>query len=156
MPTEQIASAIERITTNQLRHLAEPGQINTQIYPLQIEIPIKEHQQHRLIQVEIDKDPSQSEATDHDRRWLVKLQFDFEETGRFDARTSIQGNKVGILFAAESLDTVQKLQRNMPNLKDKLSQKDIEIERIDAFQANLKKAEKTKHTNQPSLIDVRT
>ncbi|RBO83252.1 flagellar hook-length control protein FliK [Marinomonas aquiplantarum] len=156
LPTEQIASAIERITTNQLRHLAEPGQINTQIYPLQIEIPIKEHQQHRLIQVEIDKDPSQSEATDHDRRWLVKLQFDFEETGRFDARTSIQGNKVGILFAAESLDTVQKLQRNMPNLKDKLSQKDIEIERIDAFQANLKKAEKTKHTNQPSLIDVRT
>lgn len=156
LPTEQIASAIERITTNQLRHLAEPSQINTQIYPLQIEIPIKEHQQHRLIQVEIDKDPSQSEVTDHDRRWLVKLQFDFEETGRFDARTSIQGNKVGILFAAESLDTVQKLQRNMPNLKDKLSQKDIEIERIDAFQANLKKAEKTKHTNQPSLIDVRT
>ncbi|KZN12905.1 flagellar hook-length control protein FliK [Marinomonas sp. TW1] len=156
LPTEQIASAIERITTNQLRHLAEPGQINTQIYPLQIEIPIKEHQQHRLIQVEIDKDPSQSDATDHDRRWLVKLQFDFEETGRFDARTSIQGNKVGILFAAESLDTVQKLQRNMPNLKDKLSQKDIEIERIDAFQANLKQAEKTKHINQPSLIDVRT
>ena len=155
LPTEQIANAIERITTNQLRHLSEPGQFNSQMYPLHIEVPIKDQQQHRMVQIEIDQDKNQAQGEKHERRWLVKLQFDFEETGRFDARTSIQGNKVGILFAAESLDTVQKLQRNMPILKDKLSQKDIEIERLDAFQAKLAQAEKSSPTQQ-SLIDVRT
>lgn len=156
IPTEQIANAIERITTNQLRHLSEPGQLNSQMYPLHIEVPIKDQQQqHRLVHIEIDQDNNQTQHEKHERRWLVKLQFDFEETGRFDARTSIQGNKVGILFAAESLDTVQKLQHNMPILKDKLNQKDIEIERLDAFQAKLVQTEKNKPSQQ-SLIDVRT
>ena len=155
IPTEQIANAIERITTSQLRHFSEPNQFNTPTYPLHIELPIKHGQSPSFVQIEIDKDASSEEQEKQDRRWLVKLKFDFEETGRFDARTSIQANKVGILFAAEDPETVQKLQKNLSTLKQQLKDKDIEIERLDAFQAKLDK-EKTNIVKTQSLIDVRT
>jgi hypothetical protein len=155
VPTEQIANAIERITTSQLRHFSEPNQINTPTYPLHIELPIKHGQSPSFVQIEINKDASTAEQEKQDRRWLVKLKFDFEETGRFDARASIQANKVGILFAAEDPETVQKLQKNLPTLKQQLKDKDIEVERLDAFQAKLDK-EKANIVNTQSLIDVRT
>jgi hypothetical protein len=155
VPTEQIANAIERITTSQLRHLADPSQINTPIYPLHIELPVKNGQTAHFIQVEIDQDANPQDQKKQDRRWLVKLKFDFEETGRFDAKASIQANKVGILFVAEDPDTVRKLQKNMPELKQQLKDKDIDVERLDAFQAKLEK-EKANLVKAQSLIDVRT
>jgi hypothetical protein len=155
VPTEQIANAIERITTSQLRHFSEPNQINTPTYPLHIELPIKHGQSPSFVQIEINKDASTAEQEKQDRRWLVKLKFDFEETGRFDARASIQANKVGILFAAEDPETVQKLQKNLSTLKQQLKDKDIEVERLDAFQAKLDK-EKVNIVKTQSLIDVRT
>ncbi|WP_219702491.1 flagellar hook-length control protein FliK [Marinomonas lutimaris] len=155
IPTEQIANAIERITTSQLRHFSEPNQINTPTYPLHIELPIKHGQSPSFVQIEINKDASTAEQEKQDRRWLVKLKFDFEETGRFDARASIQANKVGILFAAEDPKTVQKLQKNLSTLKQQLKDKDIEVERLDAFQAKLDK-EKVNIVKTQSLIDVRT
>ncbi|MGB0783858.1 MAG: flagellar hook-length control protein FliK [Marinomonas sp.] len=155
IPTEQIANAIERITTNQLRHFSDPNQISTITYPLHIELPIKQGQSLNFVQIAIDKDASTQEQTKQDRRWLVKLKFDFEETGRFDARVSIQANKVGILFAAEDPETVQKLQKNMSALKQQLKDKDIEVERLDAFQTKLEK-DTINVTKSQSLIDVRT
>ncbi|PYF81777.1 flagellar hook-length control protein FliK [Marinomonas alcarazii] len=155
IPTEQIANAIERITTSQLRHFSDPNQITTPTYPLHIELPIKNGQTPSFVQIEINKDASSEEQSKQDRRWLVKLKFDFEETGRFDARASIQANKVGVLFAAEDPDTVQKLQKNMSLLKQRLTDKDIEVERLDAFQAKLDK-EKDSALKTHSLIDVRT
>lgn len=155
VPTEHIANAIERITTTQLRHFSDPNQINTPTYPLHIELPIKNGQAPSYVQIEINKDASTEERDKQDRRWLVKLKFDFEETGRFDARASIQANKVGILFAAEDSDTVQKLQKNLSALKQQLKEKDIEVERLDAFQAKLDN-EKHNVVKTQSLIDVRT
>lgn len=155
VPTEHIASAIERITTNQLRHVSEQNPINAPSYPLHIELPIKNGQTPSFVQMEIDKDAATEEQAKQDRRWLVKLKFDFEETGRFDARASVQANKVGILFAAEEPDTVQKLRQNIPSLKQQLKDKDIEVERLEAFQAKLEK-EKSHINNTQSLIDVRT
>ena len=155
IPTEQIANAIERITTSQLRHFSDPNQITTPTYPLHIELPIKNGQTPSFVQIEINKDASSEEQSKQDRRWLVKLKFDFEETGRFDARASIQANKVGVLFAAENPDTVQKLQKSMSLLKQQLTDKEIEVERLDAFQAKLDK-EKASVLKTQSLIDVRT
>jgi hypothetical protein len=155
IPTEHIAGAIERITTSQLRHFSDQNQINTPSYPLHIELPIKNGLTPNFVQIEIDKDASTEEQAKQDRRWLVKLKFDFEETGRFDARASIQANKVGILFAAEDPETVQILRQNIPVLKQQLTDKNIEVERLDAFQAKLDK-EKTNVSNTQSLIDVRT
>ncbi|WP_421855152.1 flagellar hook-length control protein FliK [Marinomonas sp.] len=156
IPTEQIANAIERITTSQLRHFSDANQVNNTNYPLHIELPIKNGQTTSFVGIEINKDASSTaEEQKQDRRWLVKLKFDFEETGRFDARASIQANKVGILFAAEDPETVQKLQRNLSTLKQQLKDKDIEVERLDAFQAKLDK-EKANIVKTQSLIDVRT
>ncbi|MFQ3185319.1 MAG: flagellar motor switch/type III secretory pathway protein FliN [Marinomonas primoryensis] len=156
IPTEQIANAIERITTNQLRHMTDPIQIGTPNYPLHIELPIKDGQTHHLTQIEINQDSSTKDDPKRDRRWLVKLKFDFEETGRFDARASIQANKIGIIFAAEDPDTVQKLQKNLPALKQQLKDKDIDVERLDTFQSILDREEKNDLIKTQSLIDVRT
>ncbi|MEP7727979.1 flagellar hook-length control protein FliK [Marinomonas primoryensis] len=156
IPTEQIANAIERITTNQLRHMTDPIQIGSAHYPLHIELPIKDGQTHHLTRIEINQDSSTKDDPKRDRRWLVKLKFDFEETGRFDARASIQANKVGIIFAAEDPETVQKLQRNLPSLKQQLKDKDIEVERLDTFQSKLDREEKNDLIKTQSLIDVRT
>lgn len=156
LPTEQIANAIERITTNQLRHMNDSTQLGTPSYPLHIELPIKDDQSHHLTQIEINQDTSTKDNQQQDRRWLVKLKFDFEETGRFDARASIQANKVGILFAAEDPDTVQKLQKNLPILKQQLKDKDIDVERLDTFQAKLEREDKNDTFKTHALIDVRT
>lgn len=156
IPTEQIANAIERITTNQLRHMTDPTQIGSTHYPLHIELPIKDGQTHHLTRIEINQDSSTKDDPKRDRRWLVKLKFDFEETGRFDARASIQANKVGIIFAAEDPETVQKLQKNLPTLKQQLMDKDIDVERLDTFQSKLDREEKNDSIKTQSLIDVRT
>lgn len=156
LPTEQIANAIERITTNQLRHMNDSTQLGTPTYPLHIELPIKDGQSHHLTQIEINQDTSTKDNQQQDRRWLVKLKFDFEETGRFDARASIQANKVGILFAAENPDTVQKLQKKLPILKQQLKDKDIDVERLDTFQAKLEREDKNDTFKTHALIDVRT
>ncbi|WP_187424884.1 flagellar hook-length control protein FliK [Marinomonas sp. IMCC 4694] len=153
--TEQIANAVERITTNQLRHFTDLSPASLPTYPLQIELPIKDGQNSHFVQLEIDQDASTQDHEKQDRRWLVKLKFDFEETGRFDARASIQNNTVGVLFAAENPDTVQALQKNIPSLKERLEEKDISINRLDAFQTALPNQE-TKPTKTSSLIDVRT
>ncbi|MCB5161992.1 flagellar hook-length control protein FliK [Marinomonas algarum] len=153
--TEQIASAVERITTNQLRHFSDVNGTQSPTYPLHIELPITEEQNVYFIQMEIDQDASTEEQDKHDRRWLVKLKFDFEETGRFDARTSIQNNQVGALFAAENSDTVQRLQQQLPTLKKQLEEQDIEVNRLDAFQAKITEEAK-KAPSLSSLIDVRT
>jgi len=154
-PTEQIANAIERVTTNQLRHLAELSQTNTQIYPLHIELPIKDNQSSSLVQLKIDKDSQDNTTPEHDRRWLVKLNFDFEETGRFEARVSIQGNTVGIMFAAEKTETTVAIKQQINNLKQQLKNKDIKVQRLEAFHTTLKES-KTDTPNRASLIDVRT
>lgn len=155
VPTEQIANAIERITTSQLRHFSDPNQIGTQIYPLHIELPVRNGQAYHFVHIEINKDSDNQQSEKQDRRWLVKLKFDFEETGRFEARTSIQGNKISIIFIAEEKDTLQKLQKNMPILKKQLNDKNIEVEKLDTFQSKLEDKNNTLVKNQ-SLIDVRT
>jgi len=156
IPTEQIANAIERITTNQLRQLSDVNQSNSSNYPLYIELPIKNGQTHHLTRIEINQDSSTKDNPKQERRWLVKLKFDFEETGRFDARASIQANKVGIIFAAENPETVKALQESLPSLKQQLEDKDIEVERLDTFQSKLEREEKNNLIKAQSLIDVRT
>jgi hypothetical protein len=156
IPTEQIANAIERITTTQLRHFSDPNQASTPNYPLHIELPIRDGLRHNLVQIKIDKDPNTEENNKQERRWLVKLKFDFEETGKFEARTSIQANKVSIIFVAEDKETLQKLQKNIPTLKQQLKDKDIEVEKLDTFQAKLGKDETSSPLQSKQLIDVRT
>lgn len=155
LPIDSIANAIERITTNQLRHFSDSPQASAPAFPLHVEIPVQQGKESHLIQVEIDQDANSEEQNPKDRRWLVKLKFDFEETGRFDARASIQDNTVGVLFAAEEKDTVQKLQKSIPELRQQLEAKDIEINRLDAFQSKLEQQE-SPLSPPHSLIDVRT
>ncbi|WOD06588.1 flagellar hook-length control protein FliK [Marinomonas sp. GJ51-6] len=156
VPTEQIANAIERITTTQLRNFSENNQTISPTYPLHIELPIRNGLTQNLVQIEIHKDSSNQEERKQERRWLVKLKFDFEETGKFEASTSIQANKVSIIFIAEETDTLHKLKQNMPKLKEQLRDKDIEVERLDTFQAKLANPEKSPQTHNKPLIDVRT
>ncbi|MEO9274058.1 flagellar hook-length control protein FliK [Marinomonas sp. 5E14-1] len=156
VPTEQIANAIERITTTQLRNFAENNQTISPTYPLHIELPIRNGLTQNLVQIEIHKDSSNQEERKQERRWLVKLKFEFEETGKFEASTSIQANKVSIIFIAEKADTLHKLKQNIPRLKEQLRDKDIEVERLDTFQAKLANPEKSLQTHIKPLIDVRT
>ncbi len=156
IPTEQIANAVERITTSQLRHFSETNQISTASYPLHIELPIRDATTHSLVQIEINKDANSDSDKKQDRRWLVKLKFDFEETGKFEARTSIQANKVSIIFVAEDKKTLQKLQQNIPILKKQLTDKEIDVERLDTFQAKLTQKETSNQILNKPLIDVRT
>ncbi|MCV2401366.1 flagellar hook-length control protein FliK [Marinomonas sp. C2222] len=156
IPTEQIANAIERITTSQLRHFPEVNQNTATIYPLHIELPIKNGAFQELVQIEINQDSGTENEQKQERRWLVKLKFDFEETGRFEARSSIQGNKVSVIFVAEERETIQKLQQNMEKLSSQLKSKDIEVERLDTFQAQLTNIQKAAQQQRKPLIDVRT
>ena len=155
LPTEQIANAIERLTTSQLKHFNEQANHQTQAFPLHLELPIKDLKGRSLVQLDIDQDAADKDLEPHLRRWLVKLQFDLEETGRFDARAAIQGNKVSVMFAAEQAQTQQLLQQNMAKLEQKLAQRDIQVTRLESFQAKLDKPTETL-TNSPSLIDVRS
>ena len=154
-----VAGAIERITTSQVRHLIENAQQDGSILPLSIEIPIKDGQSTSVVNLRIDKDASDKdkEVEPHKRRWLVQLKFDFEETGRFEARASIQDKKVGILFAVEAPTTEQMIRQRLDELRDNLRSKQVEVETLDCFRAKLNdKPNQYQEPTQQRLIDVRT
>ena len=153
-----VAGAIERITTHQLRNIVESVQQDGQTLPLSIELPVKDGKNTSLVNIRIDRDAGQNnEVAPHDRRWLVQLKFDFEETGRFEARVSIQGQKVGVIFAVEEAETEQLIRTQLSELRDNLRKKNVEIETMDCFRAQLKEAQKFPYESPSTrLIDVRT
>ncbi len=152
---ELVEKAIERITTNQLKHLVDTVRNDTQILPLQLEIPIKHGTNTSYVQFEIDREEKeQDKENDKKRRWLVKLKFDFPETGKIEARLSIQENKASIIFVAENKETEIKIRSQLSNISENLRKKDIELEKLDCFCAPIQSEPKPKITNR--LIDVRT
>ena len=156
-----VSGAIERITTGQVRHLIESAQQDGSILPLSVEIPIKDGRSSSVVNLHIDKDQTQDQQVEaHNRRWLVQLKFDFEETGRFEARTSIQGQKVGIIFAVEQAPTERMIREKLDDLRSNLRSKKVEIETLDCFQAKLKDNKETtadsSDKSNKRLIDVRT
>ena len=152
---ELITKAIERITTHQLKHLVDNVRSETQILPLHIEIPIRSGQSTSLVRFEIDREADATEKlTKEQRHWLVKLRFDFPETGKIETRLSIQENKAGIIFVAEAPETELKIRNNLNEIRQSLRDKGISIERLDCFCAPLVDKEAPKLSNR--LIDVRT
>ncbi|WP_191600676.1 flagellar hook-length control protein FliK [Marinomonas algicola] len=150
-----VENAIERITTNQLKHLVETVRTESQLFPLHMELPIKHGNSSSYVQFEIDKDASEIENHDQEkRRWLVKLKFDFPETGKIEARLSIKDNKADLIFVAENKHTELKIRSQLSQVKANLKTKDIEVERIDCFCAPLDSEPKQIITKR--LIDVRT
>ncbi|WP_417504593.1 flagellar hook-length control protein FliK [Marinomonas gallaica] len=153
-----VAGAIERITTSQVRHLIESAQQDGSILPLTVEIPIKDGQSTSIVNLRIDKDDSDNETQEpHKRRWLVQLKFEFEETGRFEARASVQDKKVGVLFAVEDASTEQMIRERLDDLRANLRARDVEIETLDCFRAKLNpQPNQYQETSNKRLIDVRT
>lgn len=154
-----VAGAIERITTNQVRNLIENAQQDGSILPLSVEIPIKDGRSTSVVNINIDQDKSgnNEDIEPHKRRWLVQLKFDFEETGRFEARTSIQDKKVGIIFAVEEADTERLIREHLDELRTSLRNRQVEIETLDCFRANLQtQSNQYQEQKQQRLIDVRT
>lgn len=153
-----VAGAIERITTSQVRHLIESAQQDGSILPLTVEIPIKDGQATSIVNLRIDKDDSDNETQEpHKRRWLVQLKFEFEETGRFEARASVQDKKVGVLFAVEDASTEQMIRERLDDLRANLRARDVEIETLDCFRAKLNpQPNQYQETSNKRLIDVRT
>ncbi|MCO4785850.1 flagellar hook-length control protein FliK [Marinomonas atlantica] len=153
-----VAGAIERITTSQVRHLIESAQQDGSILPLTVEIPIKDGQSTSIVNLRIDKDDSDNETQEpHKRRWLVQLKFEFEETGRFEARASVQDKKVGVLFAVEEANTEQMIRERLDDLRANLRGRDVEIETLDCFRAKLNaQPNQYQETSHKRLIDVRT
>ncbi len=154
----QVAGAIERITTHQLRNLVENVQQDGQTLPLSIELPIKDGRSTSLVNIRIDRDNTQDQEVEpHNRRWLVQLKFEFEETGKFEARVSVQDQKVGVIFAVEQAETEQLIRGKLDDLKESLRQKNVEIETMDCFRAQLKEPSKSPYDSPSTrLIDVRT
>ncbi|MFD1384229.1 flagellar hook-length control protein FliK [Rhodanobacter aciditrophus] len=154
----QVAGAIERITTHQLRNIVENVQQDGQNLPLSIELPIKDGRSTSLVNIRIDRDNSQDQDVEpHNRRWLVQLKFEFEETGKFEARVSVQDQKVGVIFAVEQAETEQLIRGKLDDLKESLRQKNVEIETMDCFRAQLKEPSKSPYDSPSTrLIDVRT
>ncbi|MCC4274630.1 flagellar hook-length control protein FliK [Marinomonas communis] len=154
-----VTGAIERITTSQVRHLIENAQQDGSVLPLSVEIPIKDGRTTSIVNLKIDQDKSDKDNNiePHKRRWLVQLKFDFEETGRFEARASVQDKKVGVIFAVEDPSTEKIIRERLDELRTNLRNKHVEIETLDCFRATLQdKKNQYKEDKPQRLIDVRT
>lgn len=154
-----VTGAIERITTSQVRHLIENAQQDGSVLPLSVEIPIKDGRTTSIVNLKIDQDKSDKDNNiePHKRRWLVQLKFDFEETGRFEARASVQDKKVGVIFAVEDPSTEKIIRERLDELRTNLRNKHVEIETLDCFRATLQDKPNQYKENKPQrLIDVRT
>ncbi|TDO98319.1 flagellar hook-length control protein FliK [Marinomonas balearica] len=152
-----IAGAIDRISTNQLRHFVEQSQSDNTVYPLHIELPIKNGSDQSMVKLTIDQDRDTKEEVDpHKRRWLIQLKFDFEETGKFEARVSVQERNVSALFAVENQITEKLIKTHFPSLKKSLQEKDIVLDRLDAFITKFKEEKEQPLSTTKRLIDVRT
>ncbi len=154
-----VTGAIERITTSQVRHLIENAQQDGSVLPLSVEIPIKDGRTTSIVNLKIDQDKSDKDNNiePHKRRWLVQLKFDFEETGRFEARASVQDQKVGVIFAVEDPSTEKAIRERLDELRTNLRNKHVEIETLNCFRATLQdKPNQYKEDKPQRLIDVRT
>ncbi|TPE54727.1 flagellar hook-length control protein FliK [Maribrevibacterium harenarium] len=152
---EKLSGAIERITTQQLTQLLDKDGIGQ--FPLTMELPIKNGAMTEYIGVRIDQDRTETPTPPpHKRRWLVQLKFDFEETGRFESRVSIQEDKVRVLFAVENTATELLIRQNMDTLRQDLRRRKIQIEGMDCFVTKLSDDAPKPTLGENRLIDIRT
>lgn len=151
---QSISQAIERITSTQIRNLLELNKIEGMNLPLIIEVPIQDKGETSIFQLEIDQDQHNQETSKNKRKWLAKLLFDFPQTGKFEARVSVEESKVAVIFAAENSATENKIRKHSNVLAKQLTDKGLEITQLDSFCKPIKEAKQL--SNQPNLIDVRT
>ena len=151
---QSISQAIERITSTQIRNLLELNKIEGMNLPLIIEVPIQDKGETSILQLEIDQDQHNQETSKNKRKWLAKLLFDFPQTGKFEARVSVEESKVAVIFAAENSATENKIRKHSNVLAKQLTDKGLEITQLDSFCNPIKEAKPL--SNQPNLIDVRT
>lgn len=151
---QAISQAIERITSTQIRNLLELNKIEGMNLPLIIEVPIQDKGETSIFQLEIDQDQHNQETSKNKRKWLAKLLFDFPQTGKFEARVSVEESKVAVIFAAENSATENKIRKHSNVLAKQLTDKGLEITQLDSFCKPIKEAKQL--SNQPNLIDVRT
>ena len=149
-----ISQAIERITSSQIRNLLEANKTEGLNLPLTIEFPIQDKGETSVFQLQINKDQNSSAAPPNKRRWLAKLLFDFPETGKFEARLNVEGNKLAVIFVAEERETVNRIQKQTRSLTKQLTNKGLEVTQVDSFCKPIE--EKTQTKVKRNLIDVRT
>lgn len=149
-----ISQAIERITSSQIRNLLENNKVEGLNLPLTIELPIRDKGETSVFQLQIDKDQTNNTTSPNKRRWLAKLLFDFPETGKFEARLNVEGNKLAVIFIAEEKETANRIHKQTKNLTKQLTNKGIEVTQVDSFCKPVE--DKIKSKVKRNLIDVRT
>ncbi|MGB0940911.1 MAG: flagellar hook-length control protein FliK [Marinomonas sp.] len=151
---QTISQAIERITSSQIRNLLETNKVEGLNLPLTIEFPIQDKGATSIFQLQVDKDSDSDTTSTNKRRWLAKLLFDFPETGKFEARLNVEGNKLAVIFVAEEKETANKIHQYTQNLTKQLTNKGLEVTQVDSFCKPVEDKVQTKVKR--NLIDVRT
>jgi|GEM_PF-2117018 len=151
---QTISQAIERITSSQIRNLLETNKVEGLNLPLTIEFPIQDKGATSIFQLQVDRDSDSDTTSTNKRRWLAKLLFDFPETGKFEARLNVEGNKLAVIFVAEEKETANKIHQYTQNLTKQLTNKGLEVTQVDSFCKPVEDKVQTKVKR--NLIDVRT
>jgi len=151
---EAISQAVERITSSQIRNLLESNKLDALNFPLVIELPIQDKGSTSIFQLQIDRDKETESKSTKKKKWLAKLLFDFPETGKFEARLNVEGNKVSVIFVAEDKDTDSKIRKRGRILTKQLQDKGLEVSQLDSFSKPIER--QTNNTKKHSLIDVRS
>lgn len=155
-----IAQGLSRIQATQLNSVlstqtsAEPVPANTWLF----ELPAWSGQQLALFQVRLEEyRQSQSNSKDEERSaesvWRITLSFNLEPLGPLYSLVRIQKGKVSSSFWTEREDTLNLLERELPQLHRALSKLGLEVESLEAMRGT---PSFTQTRLETQLVDIRT
>lgn len=117
-----------------LNHELEAKDSNTQNGSIQLEIPVKHHNDVHPMHLRIDREwvddsdsSSSKKATEKVRQWTVTLRFDLPTLGEFCAQLSIVNTQVSATLWAEREKTFAEVQEKVDSLRQQLESEGINV-----------------------------
>lgn len=123
---EQTEGALSRVRVNQLSHGGDE-QSNVQTWT--VELPIKDRHLIDVIALQITREGDKKNKA-HEARWIVTLAFDFDETGPFHAKVTVENKRVNVHMTAEHAQTAGRITQALPQLESSLINAGLSVHQL--------------------------
>ncbi len=127
---KQVESVLSRVVVNQLSSLN--AEQNGQQQWL-VDIPMRENNNGKLLQLHIEKDEKQSSEQTTETHWSFSLSIDLGELGPLHARVSLHGDRLTANLWAEQEQTLDLINQHSDYLGGRLVEVGLENNQVRCF-----------------------
>ncbi|MDM3869881.1 flagellar hook-length control protein FliK [Porticoccus sp. W117] len=129
MPTvqdlqRQVEGAIARIVSQQVQSLPQPGQEAARWV---FELPYRQGDEFHSLPMVIEREASNGDGTELEPGWQVELAFELAGLGQIRAKVLLRGDKVSASLWAQSDETAQLAESELPMLETALEANGLNV-----------------------------